>query len=114
MTSVEKIMDYMVTHRAEPSEPKWFSDILERLVWLLDVESSTAIFTVRDKWLTGDDLARVEIALFMEESFPFDSRDEMARQFSRIAERWPFLAPRCDEILKDWDEIHLAGKGTSK
>ena len=104
MISMEQALDYLVERISNRVKSSALSDIVERLLWCLDEDSEKAIFSVRDKWLNGCDLRRVEVALFMQESFPFDDRDEMVRQCSRIVRLWPHLKDRCEEVLNEWDE----------
>jgi hypothetical protein len=71
--------------------------VFDRLIWCVDDNGAT-IFAVREVWLTSDDRGRVEIALAMDEGFPFKTIDEMNLILSRVAATWPDLAPRCDEL----------------
>ncbi len=106
MVTMEHVMDYLIDHRSSSVRSSSLSDIIERLLWCLDGPSETAIFKVQSKWLGGDDVRRVEVALFMEESFPYDNRDEMVKEFSRITSKWPHLQARCEEVLQEWDRMH--------
>ena len=56
------------------------------------------LLKVRELWLTSDDRERIEIALAMNETFPFNDVTQMNDVLSRIAATWPDLAARCDDL----------------
>ena len=54
---------------------------------------------MREKWLQGESLERCEIALEMNETFPFDSINEMINVFEALVSKWPQLRGHCDSII---------------
>jgi hypothetical protein len=99
MNSIPDLMNYLFERRARCSPPEALADIFERLVWYLD-DNGTDLLQERDNWLLSGDKDKVAVALALEETFPFANREKMVRQFQCITERWPELAPRCQEIPK--------------
>lgn len=95
-------MEYLVGQRAAGVNPKSFSNLFDRLVWLQS-DNGSSIRAVLSVWLEGDDFYRVSVALGMEEGFLFDTREAMVACFTRLEERWPEVQGRCNEILMEWD-----------
>jgi hypothetical protein len=100
--SIEDVMEFLVDNRTPDLELNVLADIFDRLIWVVD-DNGAGIGIVRRKWLNGDDATRVEVALRMEEVFPFQSREEMEGTFSEISRRWPRFGHLCEKILHQWD-----------
>lgn len=97
------MMESLIDQRAVGVEPRSFSDLFERLTWLL-ADNGSGIRSVLATWLDSDDLFRVRVALGLEEAFLFDSRSAMTEAFNKIEQRWPELKGQCDAILDAWDK----------
>ncbi|RLC19095.1 MAG: hypothetical protein DRI57_07605 [Deltaproteobacteria bacterium] len=65
----------------------------DRLIRCL-ADNGEEMFRVRKDWLECDDPAKVEVALNMSETFPYDTYREMTRKFDKITDRWPRLTDR--------------------
>lgn len=102
MTSVKQVMEFLVENRAPNLAEKALSKIFDQLIWCLK-DNGSEIETVRKEWLSGDDLVRIKIALYMSDTFPYDSKKELIKHFEKIVERWPELKRDCDDIIKDWE-----------
>lgn len=100
--STDDIAEYLFAHRARALPPAALAEALDRLIWVLD-DNGASIHNAQRRWLRGDDEAKVEVALMMDEVFPFADRDEMASILSSVAARWPRLAPLCKEVIEQWD-----------
>ena len=97
----EDIMDFLIRNKAPGLGPAVLADLFDRMIWILS-DNGSEIDRVRRKWLEGDDLEKVQVALEMNEAFLYDSRCELEKGLARIADRWPELRTRCDEILEHW------------
>jgi hypothetical protein len=92
-----QIMDTLMNHRATALPPKGLAEVFDRLIWCLD-DQGTSLLRVREDWLESGDRDRVEVALAMDEVFPYADPHKMDDVFSDIAMRWPDLAGACDRI----------------
>jgi len=59
---------------------------------------------VRKGWLECDDPAKVEVALNMSETFPYDTYREMTRKSDKTTDRRPRLTDRHNEIIRMWNQ----------
>jgi hypothetical protein len=100
-----EVMDYLFDHRAAGLPADGLAEVFERLVWCLE-DNGAALDSIGEEWLRGDDPARVEVMLAVNEWFPFKDPLEMEAVFTRIAARWPELAPRCTERIEQRREQH--------
>jgi hypothetical protein len=62
----------LLGYRASGLDPKCFSDLFERLSWLVE-----------------DNGLSIRLALGVEEAFLFDSREAMVDAFFQVQVRWP-------------------------
>lgn len=99
----EEIMDFLVDSRPVELGLDALADFFDRMIWLSS-DNGREICEVRKKWILGGDRARAEIALRMEEIFPYEGRDEMNSAFLVVIERWPDFRPFCDAWLSRWDQ----------
>lgn len=103
--NLEDVMEYILRNRAKNLDIAPVADVLERLLWIL--ADGDEILRVRKAWLEDEeDLEKVRVALAMSETFPYDSREEMASQLLRLTIRWPALQATCDAMLEAWDQQH--------
>ncbi len=99
------IMNSLMAHRAELLPPKGLAEVFDRLIWCLD-DNGESLLRIREEWLQSDDRDRVDVALAMDEVFPFKDENMMNRVFLRISSRWPDLAETCAHIRAARDEQH--------
>jgi hypothetical protein len=97
MRDVEQIMEYLYKHRAPALPPEGLAEVFDRLIWCLD-DNGADVMRVIETWLQSSERPRVEIALALEEVFPFNEREQMETVFAAISSRWPDLVGRCCEI----------------
>jgi hypothetical protein len=102
MTSTADVMNFIVANRAPNLDAEAVADIFARLVWILE-DNGGELASVRCDWLEGDDVVKVEIALLIEDVYPYKEREKMQAVFQRIAERWPRLGAPCRKIMDAWD-----------
>lgn len=102
MLSTFSMMEFIVENRAAELSPKVLADLFDRLIWIMN-DNGYSISKVRQQWLAGSDILRLEVALLMSETFPFNSRLEMEQEFLRISNSWPQFRGVCDQILEQWD-----------
>jgi hypothetical protein len=91
------VMDTLYERRAPALRPEALADIFDRLLWCLDDEGA-ALLEVREKWLMSHDRGRVEVALAMNETFPFNDPLKMVEVLDSISTRWPDLSAQCQRI----------------
>lgn len=91
------LMEFLYTHRAPSLPPGALAEVFDRLIWCMEDEGAM-LLEIRELWLTSDDRGRVEIALLMDEVFPFREATQMNEVLSRIATTWPDLSPRCNDL----------------
>jgi hypothetical protein len=90
-------MATLCDHRAVALPVEALSDIFDRLIWCLD-DQGAALLVVRERWLQSDERDRVEVALAMDEAFPFADVQTMAAVFAQISAKWPELSARCQSL----------------
>jgi hypothetical protein len=100
VTTVEMahILDALYEHRAPNLPIHALADVLDRLLWCLD-DNGAALLRVREQWLVGDDKGRIELALAMNESYPFSDAQRMREVLATISRTWPDLAARCEAVI---------------
>jgi hypothetical protein len=91
------IMNSLFEHRAPGLPPNALAEIFDRMIWCLDDEGA-ALLRIREAWLTSGDRGRVEVALAMDETFPFADPKKMGEVLGNISAKWPDLALRCRNI----------------
>ena len=101
--NIPDLAAYLLAHRNPDVSLANLADTLDRLTWILDEPAAELIESTRQVWLLSDDPLAVEVALLMDETFPCDTREELARQFLRITQKFPKLDSLCKKILKQWD-----------
>ena len=94
---ISAVMDTLFVHRAGALPSQALADVFDQLIWCLD-DNGAALMRVREDWLQSDDLDRVDVALAMDESFPFADLTTMDEVFARISAKWPHLSQRCNSI----------------
>jgi hypothetical protein len=101
-------MDFLMSHRAPSLPPIALAEVFDRLIWCL-ADNGAALLQVRESWLRSEDRDRVEVALAMNETYPFTRFEDMRAALTRITSRWPDLEPRCAELLES--RTRLASEG---
>ena len=108
MISIEDVMNFLIEERAPYLDPKVLANMFDRMIWTLN-DNGAEITKVTADWVEGDDEYKVEVALLMEESFPYNDRATMEEQFSRLRGRWPRFGTLCERVLQQWD-MTMTGK----
>ncbi|MDC8756038.1 hypothetical protein [Janthinobacterium fluminis] len=99
-------MEHIVANRVNGLPADAVSEVFDRLIWCM-VDNGEEIGQVRREWFHSDDKYKVEVALNMNEVYPFPTRAEMESHFTRIASCWPDLNDKCEHWLAKWDEQFL-------
>jgi hypothetical protein len=102
------IAELIYQRRSKSADPEWIADILGRLIWLMD-DNGSEIQEALDRWLESGSHEQARIALSLDETFPYRTREEMIEGFSRLQSRFPDLKSRCDEIVLKWDQQFPSG-----
>lgn len=106
------LAEYLVGHRAPNSNPEWIADILERLCWILDEQTSSEILRTLTDWLGSEDREQVAVALALEELYLAETPDALATIYGELCGRFPEFRERCDSILQGWrKQIHETKMG---
>ena len=93
-----EMMEFLFANRAPSLPPQALADVFDQLIWCM-ADNGEALLKVREDWLRSNDKPRVEIALAMNETYPFDDASEMEAVFSQISEKWPELSARCRQLM---------------
>lgn len=101
MTKIEmqQMMDSLYTQRVQGLPATALAEVFDRLIWCL-ADQGDSLLQVRESWLESSEKERVEIALAMDETYPFRNAEKMEAVLERIATRWPELRPRCIELIE--------------
>lgn len=99
-----QVVEFLYAHRAPNLPPSALAEILDQLLWSLD-EQGQEILRVQETWLSSDDKDRVEVALAMNQVFPFDDMHTMTTKFQEIVGRWPEFAARCAAIKEARERV---------
>ncbi len=97
------IMTYLLNRLVTGLPVSELSGIFDSLIWCMD-DNGADIEAVRQEWLISDDKRKVEVALYMSETYPYSSRKELIDGFKIIKKKWPDLNSKCDEVLEKWDK----------
>jgi hypothetical protein len=103
MITIEQVMTYMLRNSVPGLPPASLAEVFDRLIWCL-ADNGEGLLNVRKDWLECGDPAKIEVALNMSETFPYDTREEMIKKFDKITEQYPRLSNRCKEIVMMWDQ----------
>jgi len=104
MLTIHEVADFLYDNRAPNLPAAAFAEILDTFVWCLDNRTAD-IMVVAKQWLDGEDHGKAEVALAMSDVFPAKTREELVSRLARVANRWPDLKDRCDEIIGAWDNV---------
>ncbi|WP_144395617.1 hypothetical protein [Pleionea sediminis] len=97
--NTEAIMESLFESRAPNLPADGLAEVFDRLIWCL-ADNGAEICKVKEKWLESDSFDRCSIALHMNETFPYETIEEMKSSFDKIVSKWPQFSDKCDEILK--------------
>ena len=103
MITIKEVMTYLVGNSVPGLPAASLAEVFDRLIWCL-ADNGDGILEVRKDWLECDDPAKVEVALNMSETFPYDTYKEMTEQFDKITGKWLRLDDRCNEIIRMWEQ----------
>jgi len=95
---MQATVDFLYSERVQGLPASALAEVFDRLIWCLS-DQGASLLQVRESWLKSDEKDRVEIALAMNETYPFNDAREMEVAFGRITGRWPELGSRCAELL---------------
>lgn len=73
--TTEEMMEFLFERRAPNLPPAGLAEIFDRLLWCMDDNGSEVDQVIR-KWVTGEDEAKVRIALAMSETYPAKRRTD--------------------------------------
>jgi hypothetical protein len=74
------------------------ADILQILTWSTD-DNGSSIMRTAERWLIeAQDLRRIQMALNLE-VYPFETKDQMQRVFTEVAQRFPEASSRCKALV---------------
>lgn len=95
-------METVLSGLLERMDDEDLAEVCDTLVWKVE-DNGTELMEVCRSWLRGDDPARVQAALAINNGFLFPTREEMRAAFAGLAGRFPRFRPRTEEILRSWD-----------
>jgi hypothetical protein len=101
--TIAEVMAYLIENCTPNLPANAIAEVFDRLIWCF-ADNGKGILNVRRDWLSSGDLFKVEVALSMTETFPYDTRDEMILKFNDILKKYPSLKEMCNDIIAKWDE----------
>ncbi|MBU2707726.1 hypothetical protein KCM76_17165 [Zooshikella marina] len=101
--NMSDVMAYLLSRLVTGLPVSELANVFDCLIWCMD-DNGADIEAVRQEWLLSDDKRKVEVALSMSETYPYDSRQELIDGLKLIKNKWPDLEPKCNEILGRWDK----------
>ncbi len=102
--NISQFMNYLIDRKIKDLPASALAEVFDLLIWCLD-DNGSEILQERESWLSSEDKYKVEIALSMEEVFPYKNDLEMNESFHSIADKWPDLADRCNELIRKRKQI---------
>jgi hypothetical protein len=105
---MSRLMDLVAMHRAPELAPTAVAEVFDRLVWCFD-DNGHELERVREAWLQSDDRWRVEVALSMQETFPFQDAKVMETILARVGFRWPDLEAKCESVIAARSAQNVSG-----
>ena len=96
---IAQVMTFLYSQRAPSLPASALAEVFDRLIWCM-ADQGAGLLLEREYWLRSEEKGRVEIALAMDETYPFGDISEMEMVFAKISERWPDLKPRCADLLE--------------
>ena len=99
MTDASLFMEHFVAHRVSNLPAEALADVFDRLIWCF-ADNGHAICAVRREWLQSADEYKVDIALSMNEVFPFPTRVQMEEHLHRVVLQFPRLRDKCTTWLE--------------
>ena len=106
MIEMEEFMNFLMRRSVAGLPPSALAEVFDRLVWCMD-DNGRNIEEVRRKWLVSSNKFKVEVALNMSATFPFESKKELDACMSQIKQKWPELSELCAGLLESWDREYL-------
>ena len=98
----ENVLDQLISARHLSVKPSAFSEMIDKLIWLIDCNHIN-LGLVLEGWLTSaDDKFKVEVALGVKEFFPIKGEDDNRLVLSKIQQIWPDLANQCETMLIEY------------
>ena len=104
---MKNLAEYLFEHRAKNLPAIDLAEIFDRLIWVLD-DNDRQIMETIETWLLGNDSEKIEIALLMNEIFPFEDRLQMENVLNRIAIDFPKLSHHCSKLIDTRRKQHSA------
>ncbi|MEN0038302.1 MAG: hypothetical protein AAGC78_14595 [Cellvibrio sp.] len=99
--NIAEVMAFLLDRSVVGLPAASLADVFDRLIWCMD-DNGREIESFKFEWLFSDDRRKVEVALYMSETFHFDNVAAFENCFERIINVWPDLEPKCIEVLNSW------------
>jgi hypothetical protein len=106
--SMRVVLEGLLARLAPTLPGNALGEILNRLVWITD-DNGTDVIEVCREWLASNDLRRIEAALSLGEGWLYDDRAKLRQRLEAVAQQWPQVAPRVNEILETYEAQHPTG-----
>ena len=96
-----ELAELIFEKRVISGQPEWFADLFGRLM-SLTADNGAEIRGTLGRWLDGQDVEKVRIALAFDEGYLWDSTSEMDRRLANVLSRFPGEAQRCKAARDRW------------
>ena len=93
-----RIAELLLSRRPTELPPIALADVLDRLIWVTR-DNGAGIAAARERWLLGNDSYAIEVALRMNETFPFRTLQEMETVLSLVEKEFPQFSSLCRDLV---------------
>ena len=97
-TPIDDLPNVIVENTPPETEPWKLGALFDHLLWSTP-DNGHSVMRECERWLIGSDYRKARYALAMTSVFPFRDPNEMVRVLLRVAQTWPDLRPRCEELI---------------
>ena len=91
-------MNYLIERKIDELPASALSEVLDRLIWCFD-DNGRELLKGRELWLSSNDKFKIEVALLMDEVFPYETINEMEDKLHQISKKWPEFSERCLDLI---------------
>jgi hypothetical protein len=99
-TPLDDLANVIAENTPPETEPWKVGALFDQLIWSTP-DNGHSVTTECERWLMASDYQKVRYALAMTSPFPFIDGNEMVRVLLRVAQAWPDLRPRCEELIAE-------------
>lgn len=100
------LMNFLIERRSDDLPASALAKVLDRLIWCFD-DNGHELLKERELWLSSNDKYKTEVALLMDEVFPYETNHEMEDKLHQISIKWPEFSERCINLITQRKQMSL-------